>query len=98
MPGVQFRDVEVIELPIVPGADHPTNSSSFFADSAAITIDWKAQSRTTVDVDTYESLKQKKRKKKKKKGLKSIFLPRRVRKRMYVQFTILYCIVLTADR
>ena len=83
---VSFRDVEVIELPIVPGADHPTNSQSpsKVGDSAAITVGWKPQSRTTIDVDTYENSKQEKSKNNKgrKGGLRRIFLPRAVRKRM----------------
>jgi hypothetical protein len=78
MPIVQFGDVEVIELPIVPGADHPSNSSSFYADTAAITVDWEAQSRTTINLDVYE------RSKKKQRGLTNIILSRSVRKRMYV--------------
>ena len=101
MPGVQFKEVEVIELPIVAGEDHPSqyldkrlsnnntkNENCEFdqsedetnhprkMDSASITIDWKPQSRTTLDIETFEQ----ERSKKKKGRLKK--LTRAVRKRM----------------
>ncbi len=77
MPFVQFKEVEVIELPFVAGENHPSNflkgSENHFSnaentfpeekrDSAAIALAWEAQTRTKVDIETFEQEKAKKKK------------------------------------
>ena len=111
MPSVHFNNVEVIELPIVPGANHPMNNNNNDAssstnnpkskrktnnpksfqrcDSADMTVDWKAQSRITIELNDYEIQRQQ-QKQKKQRSLSlttagraaSFLLPRAVRKRM----------------
>jgi hypothetical protein len=92
MPSVQFKEVEVIELPFVAGENHPSNflegsenhssnaeNTSFpeeKRDSAAIALAWEAQTRTKVDIETFEQEKAKKKKGKLKR------LSRAVRKGM----------------
>ena len=77
---VSFNHVEVIELPIVAGEDHPSEMMEFASDqnvdSAAITLGWEAQARTRMDVDAFE----KKRRFRVGKKLRRMF--RAVRKRM----------------
>lgn len=94
---VGFADVEVIELAMVPGENHPSqvfqvdendeNDSRDVptrsqlkkrVDSAHITLDWQAQSRTRIDLDTYEENKRKKL----RMGKKLRRMSRSVRKRM----------------
>lgn len=99
--------MEIIELPIVAGENHPSqrgfhlrkhnratkraDSSDFdetadddagsrmgcAIDSAAITLDWEAQARTKMDLDTYEE-----KQKKLRMGKKLKRMSRAVRKRM----------------
>jgi hypothetical protein len=91
---VGFKEVEVIELPIVAGHNHPshhfevsgkgrdegsdydeTDCEQF--DSAAITLDWQAQTRTKINVDEFEE-----KKKRMRMGKKLQRMSRAVRKRM----------------
>ena len=71
---LQFGDVEVIELPVVAGENHPFWRLSKrkrksrekhdrqehlpVEDSSSISMDWKAQNRTIVDFETYEASRQ----------------------------------------
>ena len=55
---VQFAEVEVIELPIVAGENHPSRlwkkksqATVDTSDSAAITLGWEAQTRTTMNLN-----------------------------------------------
>ena len=65
---VKFTEVEVIELPIIAGADHPTNCREVGGetwgnkrraggDTASVTVGWKAQKRTIMELDTFEKVK-----------------------------------------
>ena len=81
---VQFAEVEVIELPIVAGENHPSRlwkkkskADESTVDSAAITLGWEAQTRTTMNLNDYEEKKKKLRVKKKLQRMS-----RAVRKRM----------------
>lgn len=93
---VRFAEVEVIELPIVAGENHPSqlftlksasgmdpdetdddSKAMDCVDSAAITLDWEAQTRTKMDLDTYEE-----KQKKLRVGKKLKRMSRAVRKRM----------------
>lgn len=87
---VCFKEVEVIEFAIVAGENHPshypnwggkenieTDDESNPVDSAAITLDWEAQARTRMDLDTYEE-----KQKKLRVGKKLKRMSRAVRKRM----------------
>jgi hypothetical protein len=93
---IQFSNVELIELPIIAGANHP--SQRFLTvdfsdddgvpedpalDSACITLGWKAQSRTNIDFETFEKSRRTPTKKGKKGKLQR--LSRAVKKRILRQ-------------
>lgn len=90
---VQFTEVEVIELPLVAGATHPSvavldgggvdgGGALMVVDSASIALDWHAQRRTKIDINTYEAQRREKQLRRQQSGRRFQRLTRAVRKRI----------------
>ena len=78
----------MIELPIIAGPNHPSNNHDRRGryerkDSACITLDWEAQRRTNMRLDTYERTRRRKRS-------RLQHLSRAIRKKMCVRFVIIF--------